>query len=410
MRQPPQQHHQSYHHYIFLFIITLMGSVSLFGTDIYLPALPEMCEYFNCTQVEIQSSFTLYLLGLALCQLVYGSLADRFGRKRITLIAMFLFILTSYCCAKSSSLVEFLVFRALQSIGAGVGSVINRAIIADRFNKTESARVFSTIFPFIGLSAAIGPLLGGYLCSYFGWRSIFYFMTGFGFLVWLLVLVFLKETKKPDQSQAKEHFVRSHFLAYRHLFSNSQFLSYALAVCAGFATFRAFYVESPFVFDNQGYKAEEMGTFYISLSIAYVLGNLIAKRLVRTRSLERVLSMGFWCSLIGGFAMVALSLYFSAYPYAIILPMALVVVGNGFLFPIGSAGAMASVPPIYTGRASGCVGALQFISAAICINWVGEFCQGKALSLALFILAIILIGTIAYRFLSDRKEAGIAVD
>lgn len=398
-----------HHHFIFLFVITLMGSVSLFGTDIYLPALPEMCNYFNCTQVEIQSSFTLYLLGLALCQLVYGTLADRFGRKRITLIAIFLFILASYFCARANTLVEFLVFRALQSIGAGVGSVINRAMIADRFNKTESARVFSTIFPFIGLSAAIGPLLGGYLCSYFGWRSIFYFMMGFGCLIWVLVFFFLQETQKIKDESFIEHPVKDHFLAYRHLLSNSQFLSYALAVCAGFATFRAFYVESPFVFDNQGYKAEEMGTFYISLSIAYVIGNLIAKRLVRKHSLERVLSVGFFFSVLGGALMVALSLYFSAYPYAIILPMALVVVGNGFLFPMGSAGAMAAVPAKYTGRASGCVGALQFISAAVCINWVGEFCQGKAFSLSLFILAIILMGVIGYRWLSERKEASVLV-
>lgn len=399
-----------HHHFIFLLVITLMGSVSLFGTDIYLPALPEMCNYFNCTQVEIQSSFTLYLLGLALCQLVYGTLADRFGRKRITLIAIFLFILASYFCARANTLVEFLIFRALQSIGAGVGSVINRAIIADRFNKTESARVFSTIFPFIGLSAAIGPLLGGYLCSYFGWRSIFYFMMGFGFLIWILVLFFLQETQKIKEKTPAEHPLRSHFLAYRYLFSNSQFLSYALAVCAGFATFRAFYVESPFVFDNQGYKAEEMGIFYISLSIAYVIGNLVAKRLVRKHSLERVLSVGFFCSVLGGALMVALSLYFGAYPYAIILPMALVVVGNGFLFPMGSAGAMAAVPAQYTGRASGCVGALQFISAAVCINWVGEFCQGKAFSLSLFILAIILMGVFGYRWLSERKEASVLLE
>lgn len=397
------------HHFFFLLVITLMGSISLLGTDIYLPALPEMCDYFNCSQIEIQSSFTLYLLGLALCQLVYGMLADRYGRKRITLIAISLFILASYFCARANTLSEFLCFRALQSIGAGVGSVINRAIIADRFNKTEAARIFSTIFPFIGLSAAIGPLLGGYLCSYFGWRSIFYFMMGFGFLVWILVLIFLQESRKIEK-ELINHPIKKHFAAYLHLLTNTQFLGYALAVCAGFATFRSFAVESPFVFDKQGFKAEEMGTFYIALSLAYVLGNLMAKRLVKIRSLDRVLNYGFLFSMIGASLMVILSLYFTQNPYAIILPMAIVVLGNGFLFPIGSAGAMTAVPAVYSGRASGLMGALQFISAAICINSVGEFCQGRAFSLSVFIMCIVIMGLFCYRFLAERKEPSIIVD
>jgi DHA1 family bicyclomycin/chloramphenicol resistance-like MFS transporter len=399
------------HHFFFLLVIILMGSVSLLGTDIYLPALPEMCEFFNCSQVEIQSSFTLYLLGLALCQLVYGMLADRFGRKRITLIAISLFILASYLCARANTLAEFLTFRALQSIGAGVGSVINRAIIADRFNKTEAAGIFSTIFPFIGLSAAVGPLLGGYLCSFFGWRSIFYFMMGFGLLVWLLVLVFLQETKKSSTAQHLiAHPVKRQFSAYVHLLTNTQFLGYTLALCAGFAAFRSYAVESPFVFDNQGFKAQEMGSFYIAISVAYVVGNLMAKRLVSSRTLERVLNVGFLLSVMGGTVMLASSLCFKQSPYAIILPMAIVVLGNGFLFPTGSAGAMTAVPAVYSGRASGLMGALQFITAAICINWVGEFSHGRPAFMSIFILGISVIGLVGYRWLAERKEVTVIIE
>lgn len=399
-----------YHHFFFLLVMILIGSVSLLGTDIYLPALPEMCNCFNCSQIQIQSSFTLYLLGLALCQLVYGMLADRFGRKRIIMIALTIFILASYFCARSETLTEFLIFRALQSIGAGAGSVINRAIIADRFNKTEAAGIFSTIFPFIGLSAAIGPLLGGYLCSYFGWRSIFYFMMGFGFLVCLLVLIFLRESKKIQAEPLAKHPIKKQWLAYRHLLTNTNFLGYTLALCAGFAAFRSYAVESPFVFDNQGYEAQEMGTFYIAISVAYILGNLLSKRLIKSLSLERVLNMGFLFSILGGVLMVGFSLYFGQSPYAIIFSMAVVVLGNGFLFPMGSAGAITSVLTIYSGRASGFMGALQFITAAICIHWIGEFSHGNPFSMSIFILGIIVIGFGGYRWLADRKEPRLIID
>jgi DHA1 family bicyclomycin/chloramphenicol resistance-like MFS transporter len=400
------------HHFFFLLVVILMGSVSLFGTDIYLPALPEMCDCFNCTQVEIQSSFTLYLLGLAFCQLVYGTLADRFGRKRITLVALTLFMLASYFCARANTLTEFLFFRALQSIGAGAGSVINRAIIADRFNKTEAAKIFSTIFPFIGLSAAIGPFIGGHLCSDFGWRSIFYFMTGFGLFVWILVLVFLEDSQKQKKEKGMflENPIKKQFSAYLHLLTNRQFLGYTFALCAGFAAFRSFAVESPFVFNHQGYNAEEMGSFYIALSVAYVFGNLIAKHLLKTKPLERLLYMGFFFGLIGSGFMIVSSLYFKQSPYGIILPMAIVVLGNGFLFPMGSAGAMTAVPAMYSGRASGFMGALQFVFAATCINWVGKVCHGQGISLSLYIMVIVLMGLFSYRLLSERKAASIMVE
>jgi DHA1 family bicyclomycin/chloramphenicol resistance-like MFS transporter len=181
---------------LFLVVITLMGSVGLLATDIYLPALPEMATYFNCNQVEIQASFTLFLLGLAICQLVYGSLADRFGRKRVTLLGLTLFMIATLLCASAETLGEFLAFRLLQAMGGGVGSVVNRAIIADRYDKLQAAKVFSTIFPIIGLSAAIGPWIGGYLTYFMGWRSVFYFMAGFGAVVWVLVFFFLKEGRK----------------------------------------------------------------------------------------------------------------------------------------------------------------------------------------------------------------------
>lgn len=391
---------------LFLVVITLMGSVGLLATDIYLPALPEMAVHFNCNQVEIQTSFTLFLLGLAFCQLVYGSLADRFGRKKVTLFGLTLFIIATLLCAMAETLNQFLLFRLLQAMGGGVGSVVNRAIIADKYNKLEATKVFSTIFPIIGLSAAIGPWIGGYLTYFASWRSVFYFMAGFGALVWLLVLFFLKESRKvdvEDTPSGKFNFSK-HVQGYLAICRNTYFLGYAFIICASFSAFRCFSVESPFVFDNQGYVADEIGSFYLALSMAYVIGNLMAKRLVSSMVLDKVINIGFILLISGSVCMLISSLYFEEQPYAVILPMAIITLGNGFLFPTSSAGAMSSVETTFSGRASGLMGAMQFTTAAIFINWIGKVCEGEAFSMAAFIGGIILLGLLCYRFLVQKPK------
>jgi len=392
----------------FLCVIIAMSSVALVATDIYLPALPEMSLYFKCTQSDIQSSFTIFLLGLALCQLIYGFLADRIGRKKIALIGLSLFVMASLLCAHANTLMEFLLYRLLQSMGGGVGSVISRAMIADRFDRTESVRVFSTIFPIVSLSTAIAPFVGGYLTAYYDWRATFYCMAGFGGVVWLSIIVLLTECREATRARSvrlelnKMNYTASNLFGYRAVICNLNFLGYALIICSVFSVFRCFYVEAPFVFSNQGYLPEEIGSLYIFLTMTYILGNLFARKSARTLGVDHALSTGFKFFIVGGLCMVGGTFIFSTSPYALVLPMAVIAFGNGLLFPSASAAAMSTVSVAVSGIGSGLVGALQFIVAAICIHWVGKVCQGHALLLSFFISSIILIGFCSYRWLVPR--------
>lgn len=393
--------HNNY--FIFTLTMIMMNAAGLFATDIYLPALPEMTRFFNCTQIELQSSFTVFLIGLSVCQLVYGVLADSFGRKKILISAILLFTASSILCAWSTTLIEFILFRLLQAIGGGAGSVISRIMIVDRYDKTDSVKIFSTIFPIIGLSAAIAPLIGGYLTTFFDWRSTFYFMAGFGCLTLFLVMICLSE--KHEKTALEKNFsIKSLFTGYKKLIKNMNYMAYVLIICVGFCVFRSYAVESPFVFDKQGFLADEMGQFYIALSVAYIVGNLSAKHLINSKPAEQVIKYGFVFFVLGGISMVISAFCFEQNPYAMIIPMSVVTLGNGFLFPTGSALAMSSVSSAYTGIASGLMGSLQFLSAAICIHCVGGICQGQAFMLSGFISTIIIIGVFSYFALTLRQK------
>jgi len=394
-----------YNHYFFLSIVTLMMSVNLLATDIYLPSLPEMATHFGCSQAEIQVSFTIFLLGLAGCQLLAGRFSDYFGRRRVAMIGFSVFAIFSFLCTKATSLEQLNLFRLIQACGGGVGSVIGRALVIDRFNRQESVKAFSTIFPIVGLSAAVGPFLGGYLTHFWGWQSTFIFIAGFGGLILILTMVCLNNDAAVSIRTVEEKLERR---SYFKVIGNPEFWGYALMVGASFAVFRSYSVESPFVFSNQGYEAEEIGHFYISLSIAYLVGNLIAKKMINRFSLNKVLKIGVSILISGGCLMSFSTYLFQNNPYALIIPMSVVTLGNGFLFPVASAGALTAVSNAFAGTASGLMGATQFILAAACSYWIGKLCQGQAVALSLFVTAIIFLGLGSFLLLVNRvKEVAI---
>jgi DHA1 family bicyclomycin/chloramphenicol resistance-like MFS transporter len=390
-------------HHFFLIIVTMMMSVGLFATDIYLPALPEMAIHFGCSQADIQFSFTIFLLGLAACQLLAGRLSDYFGRRRVAIAGFSVFTIFSFLCAEATSLEQLNLFRLIQACGGGVGSVIGRVLIVDRYNRQESVKIFSTVFPIVGLSSAIGPFIGGYLTHFWGWQSTFVFISFFGLFILISTIAYL-DNRTPIQVQPVLETPVVKTRAYLSVMNNAEFLGYALIICACYCTFRSYSVESPFVFSNQGYEAEEMGNFYISLSFSYLVGNLIAKKLINRFSLNKVLKIGIFILITGGCLMIASTSLLADSPYALIIPMSVITLGNGFLFPVASAGALTAVSNTFAGTASGLMGSMQFILAAVCTYWIGELCQGDAISLSIFMSAIIFLGLCSFLLLVYRGK------
>lgn len=386
---------------LFLLLMILMSSVGLVASDICLPALPEMATYFECQQTDIQASITVFLFVLALSSLVYGRLSDRFGPKIILLFGYSLFTLASIFAARADTLTELIVFRGLQAMGSAVGSVLSRAIIADRFNKTETVKIFTTIYPIIGLSPAISPFIGGYLTHFFDWRANFYFLAGLGIVVFMLISLFLEDTSRDARAQRKKELSD---YGYGDVIKNIFFLGYACILCMSYAVFRCYTSESPFVFDKQGFVAEEIGYFYITLSIAYLIGNLGAKKLVSFCSIEKALSIGFLFFVFGGVSLVLSAYFFAANPLAIIVPMSIITIGNGFLFPIGSAAAMSSVPIHFTGGASGLLGSLQLSIAALSVYYIGGVSAGRALPMSLYLLCMISLGFLSFLLMIYRAK------
>jgi MFS transporter, DHA1 family, multidrug resistance protein len=179
-------------------LLLLLGAMSAFPpvtTDIYLPALPELTQSLRGTMTEGQVTLAVYFVGLGLGQLFYGPWSDRIGRRPTMLIGALVYLAASIGCALAMTMQQMILFRFFQAIGACSGVVISTAVVRDRFDHQESARIFSMLLTLRGVGPIAAPLAGGVIVTWLGWRAIFWAVTLFGVTLGLSVFFGLKESR-----------------------------------------------------------------------------------------------------------------------------------------------------------------------------------------------------------------------
>ncbi|GAA4665625.1 hypothetical protein GCM10023262_13290 [Bartonella pachyuromydis] len=153
-----------------------------------------MRQYYQVTESRIQNAVAIFLFALALGQLIYGPLSDNLGRKKTLLFGLFLWLLTTISVIYTVNIHAFLALRFLQGLGACAGIVLSRAIINDLLDKKAAGKLYLIVFPFIGMSPTLAPLVGGILLQAFHWQATFIFLSVFIFLTILLCYFVLTET------------------------------------------------------------------------------------------------------------------------------------------------------------------------------------------------------------------------
>jgi MFS transporter, DHA1 family, multidrug resistance protein len=377
---------------LFLVIIIMMTVIGLISTDIYLPSLPQIATDFHSSQDNAQFTISLFLLGLSISQLIYGPLSEKFGRKPIVLIGISIFVVASLACLISNSIEMLIVSRLFQGIGACSGMTIGRSIIGDAFSKKEAAKIFATVFLFVGFSPAIAPVIGGYIDSYFGWRIVFANVLLFGIVLLILISMFLPETLDKNKKSSIHPY--NIFKNYISLVINKTFIGYAIIPCIAYVAYFAYLTSSPFILSNNGYRGEIIGACYISLSISYVMGNFTSRKLLNSYELNKVLSIGYLIFVSSGIAMLLLN-HYSFNLFLFLLPITCLTFANGFLIPLGSAGVITNFPYL-SGYASGLLGFLQLGSAAVSSAIVGKLTNGSYTALSYYLSITTVIGILLF--------------
>lgn len=169
-----------------LFILIFLGMLTAFGpfvTDMYLPTLPAMSQFFNTSSSFIQLGLTTSMIGLAVGQLLFGPLSDKYGRRFPLISALSLFLISTIGCIYSPNIIQFVGWRLIQGIAGAGGIVISRSIAADKYSGKELAKMLAIIGAINGIAPVAAPILGGTMADITGWQGIFWVLFLLGILL-----------------------------------------------------------------------------------------------------------------------------------------------------------------------------------------------------------------------------------
>lgn len=314
-------------------LIGAMGMLGPFSIDTLFPAFGALETDFGAPHWQVQQTLSVYLACFALMSLVHGPLSDRYGRRRVLLVNLGVFIAASIGCLLATSLPMLLAFRALQGLSAGAGTIIGRAIVRDSASGPEAQRLMSQITLVFAIAPAIAPIIGGWIHLGFGWRAIFGFITAFGAAVWLACKVALPETLPPDQRLRVRPLSMAR--AYSHMLGNLPSLMLICAAAFNFSGLFLYISSAPQVVEQMlGLRSTQYHWLFLPMIGAILLGSQISGRMAGKVAPFQLMAIAY-AIMAGTCTLNLLLLWGLPTPgwAQTILPAALYGIGSSLAFP-----------------------------------------------------------------------------
>jgi DHA1 family bicyclomycin/chloramphenicol resistance-like MFS transporter len=382
-----------------LIAMTAIGPLCL---NILAPAMPGLVTTLGAGAGAVQLTLSLFLLGMAVSQLVLGTLSDRFGRRPVMLGGIVITVVASVAAIAADSIAGLIVARLFQAFGATAGIVIARAMIRDLYARDRAASMIGWVTMAMVIAPMLAPLLGGMLDTTFGWQAIFAFIGVFAAAILLWAGFELRETRKVATSEGFGHFLA----ASGDLLRDRAFLGYALVAATNSAMFFTFIGGAPHVVVTVMHRSPAVyGVWFIVLSLVYMAGNFAAGRWSARYGVDAMVRAGVAVTVLGAAVGIAWVLVEpQGGPWVIFGPQMIIGFASGFMLPNAISGAI-SVRPEAAGAAAGITGFLQMGLGAATAQLVGYLLAGAttAMPLAAIVLTLCVCGLVAFFALVPRR-------
>lgn len=376
-----------------LLILGAVVAIAPLSIDMYLPSLPTLQTHFAVDSAAVQLTLSTFFIGLAIGQVFYGPVSDRFGRLAPLYFGLTVYTLASLACVFAPSIEALTVARLFQALGGCAGIVITRAVVRDRFEPQEMAQALSMLLLIMGVAPILAPVIGAQLLVYLGWQSIFAVLVAFGLLCILAVYRGLEESWVPPAQPLRAADVLG---IYGRLLGHRRFMGFALAGSSAQAGMFAYVATSAFVFiEIYGLAPSNFGWIFGLNAAGLIIASQVNARLLRRYRSERVLRGALASNTLFGAAMLVLVATGTGGIWGVAVPLFGAISSLGFSFPNSTAAAMAPFGD-RAGMAAALLGTLQFTIAALVTSLVGYLHDGTALPLAAVIFAC---GSTAYLLL-----------
>ena len=367
-------------------LIVLLAATSALGPagmQILLPALPVIQADFSVSNDVAQLTLSLSMLSIAIGTLVYGPMSDKYGRKPIMLLGIFIAIIGSIFCYLADSIGWLITGRIVQAFGGAVGLVLARAIVRDVYDAEESARVIATLVMVMVIAPMMSPALGGEMMKYFGWESVFLVVASASLIIFVFLIL-----RQPETLVTPVPFkgVGSMLRTFASLLESRAFCGYAFCVTFVSVVFFSFISAAPEIMVSVlNRPPTEYGYYFVLVPIGFMIGNYITRHFGRSISIDSMIVMGSTIAIGGIMLAIVLTILGINHPLALFVPVSIAVCGNGITLPNAQASAINEFPQ-YAGSASGLTGFLQMTVSAVAAQFVALIFNGTAYPLLITML------------------------
>jgi DHA1 family bicyclomycin/chloramphenicol resistance-like MFS transporter len=374
-------------------IIALMSMVGPFTLDTYLPSFPDIAEEFGIGLAAMAQTVSVYLVAFAVATLAWGPLADSFGRRRVVLVSMLFYVVTSLGCAFADNLTHLILLRLLQGVAASGGVVIGRAVVRDVYDGSAARSAMARIMLMFALAPAAAPIIGGWLHDWLGWRSVFHFLALYGFVTMLLVLRTLPETH-PRHLWQPIH-PRAISGNYLKVLGNGRFLALVLTFCLMFGGLFLYIVGSPAViFDHLGLGANSFAVQFVPMVAGVMVGSWVSGKVSAHTDPSRIISAAV---ALAGFSILlnmAQAHWLAPHPFTVVGPIVIYAFAVALAMPNLTVMALDCLPR-NRGVASAVQAFVQMILnaliASLAMPFVAPSLESFALAQGVFLLLSLLL-------------------
>lgn len=387
-----------------LLMLVAMNGIAPVSLYILVPALPILAKTLASDVSAVQLNVSLFMVGLAISQLLTGPLSDRFGRRPVLLAGLGLAVVATIICMFAQTLPQLIGGRFLQALGGATGMVMSRAVIRDLYPRERIGGMISLVIAVMMIAQLLSPLIGGLLETSFGWRAIFYFMAATSVAITVGIAIGLPETR-PIRTQTSDS---GFFKDVRALSSSRVFVGYLLCQMLASAIIFTFAGGGPYiVVDQMSRSTAEYGLWFATSGFAYLLGNLVSVRLSPRYGIDRMIWLGLALQIAGSIINVIWGVTgLNQVPSWLFGTHMIVMFGNAFAMANASAGAI-SIRPQAAGTAAGAMGFLQMGFGSLCSQvgaWLGgHFATPLPLNIAILIISAACAAVIVFLVPRTRR-------
>lgn len=383
--------------------ILLLGSLTAFGAvtiDLYLPTLPAIARDYGTSAAAVQLTLSTFFVGMALGQLFFGPLSDRIGRRPTILIGCAVYVAASLFCALAPTIEALVAGRFFQALGCCAAMVTCRAIVRDRYDHRDSARIFSLLMLVLAIAPLLAPTVGGWIAAAAGWHAVFYAFVAVGVAISAAVGLRLDESRSAATAQAARG--QDVLSAYARLLGHKRLIGYLLVGAANGATLFSYIAASPdLVVNSWGFSESQFGLVFAAIAVGVVGSSQVNRLLLKHRSPDAILAWATLGAAAAGVALWLVALFDAPVP-GVLAAVFVALSSNGLIAANASAGAL-NVDPLRAGAISGLMGGINFGMGAAASALAAAMYDGTARPLAANVAVALLVAAAAYHLLAKPR-------